>query len=237
MIELRGVTKRYGRSVTGAADVSLSIGRGRLVALFGPSGSGKTSVLHLIGLLQDPDEGEILLDGRLISGLAEREAAAVRRRSFGFVFQSFGLLPLLSAEENVMVALRLLGEGGEKARRRVRKALEEVGLAHRASHRPAELSGGEQQRVALARALVHSPVVLLADEPTGELDSSTGAYVLALLKKVAEGGTTVVVATHDPAALEVVDAAYFMRDGAVHEPDRAELELWLTEGEGTLAGR
>ena len=112
-----------------------------------------------------------------------------------------------------------------------------VDLLHRAGHRPSEMSGGEQQRVALARALAHSPRVLLADEPTGELDTATGAYVLDLLKRTARAGAAVVLATHDPAALEVVDTAYFMRDGAVHEPDRGELELWLTEGEGGLAGR
>ena len=159
----------------------------------------------------------------------------MRRQSLGFVFQSFGLVPLLTAEENVLVALRLLNLGGEKARERARAALEQVDLGHRAGHRPAELSGGEQQRVALARALVHSPKVLLADEPTGELDTATGAYVLGLLQQTARSGAAVVLATHDPAALEVVDTAYFMRDGEVHEPDRSELELWLTEGEGGLA--
>ena len=115
-------------------------------------------------------------------------------------------------------------------------ALAVVGLEERADHRPSELSGGEQQRVALARALVHSPRVLFADEPTGELDTSTAAYVLELMHRVARDGAAVVVATHDPAALEVVDAAYFVRDGTLHEPDKAELELWLTEGEGGLAG-
>ena len=135
-----------------------------------------------------------------------------------------------------MVALRLLGIGGDGARRKVQEALESVDLGPRANHRPSELSGGEQQRVALARALVHSPRVLFADEPTGELDTSTAAYVLELMHQVARAGAAVVLATHDPAALEVVDTAYFVRDGALHEPDKAELELWLTEGEGDLAG-
>jgi putative ABC transport system ATP-binding protein len=237
LIELRHVSKRFGQGAVGALDVSLVFPAGRMVALFGPSGSGKTTVLHMIGLLMSPDEGEIWLEGRRVDGLSERASAAVRRESLGFVFQSFGLVPLLTAEENVMVALRLLKIGGDKGRERARAALEIVDLGHRAGHRPSEMSGGEQQRVALARALVHSPRVLLADEPTGELDTATGAYVLDLLRQTARAGAAVVLATHDPAALEVVDTAYFMRDGEVHEPDRAELELWLTEGEGGLATR
>ena len=183
LIELRHVSKRFGQGAVGALDVSLAFPAGRMVALFGPSGSGKTTVLHMIGLLMSPDEGEIWLEGRRVDGLSERASAAVRRESLGFVFQSFGLVPLLTAEENVMVALRLLKIGGDKARERARAALEMVDLGHRAGHRPSEMSGGEQQRVALARALVHSPRVLLADEPTGELDTATGAYVLDLLRR------------------------------------------------------
>ncbi|MBN2113906.1 MAG: ABC transporter ATP-binding protein [Acidimicrobiia bacterium] len=236
LAELRHVSKRFGQGAVGAVDVTLGFPAGRMVALFGPSGSGKTTVLHMLGLLLPPDEGEIWLDGRRVDGLAEGASAAVRRRSLGFVFQSFGLVPLLTAEENVTVALRLLNIGGDRAREKARAALEVVDLGRRAGHRPAEMSGGEQQRVALARALVHSPKLLLADEPTGELDTATGAYVLDLLRRTARNGAAVVLATHDPAALEVVDTAYFMRDGTVHEPDRAELELWLTEGEGGLAG-
>jgi ABC-type lipoprotein export system ATPase subunit len=237
LVELRHVSKRFGQGAIGALDVSLAFYPGRMVALFGPSGSGKTTVLHMMGLLLPPDEGEIWLEGRRVDGLSDKAAAAVRRQSLGFVFQSFGLVPLLTAEENVMVALRLLNQGGEKARERAQAALATVDLRHRGGHRPAEMSGGEQQRVALARALVHSPKVLLADEPTGELDTATGAYVFDLLRRTARAGAAVVLATHDPAALEVADTAYFMRDGEVHEPDRGELELWLTEGEGGLAGR
>ena len=205
-----------------------------MVALFGPSGSGKTSILHIMGLLQSPDSGEVWLDGERIDGLQERRAAEVRSKQLGFVFQSFGLLPLLSAQENVAVALRLLGIAGETARTRIAAALKVTDIAHRANHRPGEMSGGEQQRVALARAIVHSPKVILADEPTGELDTNTAAYVLDLLHGIAEGGGTVIIATHDPIALEIVDTAYFVRDGTLHTPDRAELQLWLTEGEGEL---
>lgn len=236
MIELRNISKRYGRGAVGADDVSVSIEAGQMVALFGPSGSGKTSILHIMGLLQDADEGEILLDGERIDGLGEGAASTIRREQLGFVFQSFGLLPLLTARENVEVSLRLLGVGGEGARSRVQAALEAVGIAHRADHRPSEMSGGEQQRVALARALVHAPKAILADEPTGELDTTTAVYVLDLLKQVAGAGTAVVIATHDPVALEAVDRAYFVRDGKLHEPDRDELQLWITEGTGSLSG-
>ena len=234
MIELKNVDKRFGRGAIGADDVSLVVEEGEMIALFGPSGSGKTTILHMMGLLLEPDSGEVWLDGERVDDLSERAAADIRRSKLGFVFQSFGLLPLLSAAENVEVAMRLLGSSD---RDRVTQALESVGLTHRAGHRPSEMSGGEQQRVALARALVHDPTVLFADEPTGELDTNTAAYVLDLFRQVAARGTTVVIATHDPLALEAVDRAFFVRDGALHEPDRDELQLWLTEGEGGLASR
>jgi len=235
MLELRNISKRYGRGAIGAEKVSLTVEAGSMVALFGPSGSGKTSILHIMGLLQSADSGEVLLGGERIDGLPEGRAAQVRSRDMGFVFQSFGLLPLLSARENVAVPLRLLGVGGEAARSRVETAMEAVGIAHRAAHRPAEMSGGEQQRVALARALVHAPKLILADEPTGELATSTATYVLELLHKIAEGGGTVVMATHDPLALDIVDTAYFVTDGTLHEPAPEELQLWAREGEGGLA--
>jgi putative ABC transport system ATP-binding protein len=237
MLELKNISKQYGRGAVGADDVSVTVEQGSMVALFGPSGSGKTSILHIMGLLQSADSGEVWLDGKRIDDLSERRAAEVRSRELGFVFQSFGLLPLLSAQENVAVTLRLLGIGGDTARKRVKAAMQAVGIDHRAEHRPGEMSGGEQQRVAIARALVHSPKVILADEPTGELDTSTAAYVLDMLHGIAEGGGTVVIATHDPVALEIVDTAYFVRDGTLHTPDRAELQLWLTEGQGTLRTR
>lgn len=236
-VVLNNVAKRYGRGAIGADDVSLSVNVGEMVALFGPSGSGKTSILHIIGLLQSADSGEVWLDGERVERISESAAAAIRRKTLGFVFQSFGLLPLLSATENVSVAMRLLGVGGETARKRVAEALEVVDLAQRAAHRPGEMSGGEQQRVAIARAIVHSPKVLLADEPTGELDTNTAAYMLGMLKRIAREGAAVILATHDPAALEWVDRAYFVRDGRLHEPDRDELELWLTEGESGGAMR
>jgi putative ABC transport system ATP-binding protein len=184
----------------------------------------------MIGLLQEPDSGEVWIDGGRVDGLSETLAAGIRRTKLGFVFQSSGLLPLLSAYENVDVALRLLGVGGRKARDRVMGALEAVDMVGRAQHRPGEMSGGEQQRVAIARALAHRPRYLLADEPTGELDTATGASILGLLRQVADEGTAVVIATHDPAAIDYVDGAQFVESGRLHLPNRDELTLWLTEG-------
>ncbi len=229
-LELRGVTKLYPGGAIGAQDVSMAVDPGEFVALFGPSGSGKTSLLHMSGLLLRPDSGEVLLDGERIDKLSEAAAARVRRTQLGFVFQTAGLLPLLSASENVDVSLRLIGISGREARERTAAALASVDMEGRAGHRPDELSGGEQQRVAIARALVHGPSYLFADEPTGELDTSTGAAILDLLRSVARDGTAVIMASHDPAAIHYVDRALFVQDGTLHTPTRQELSLWLTEG-------
>ena len=229
-MELRGVTKRYPNGAVGAVDVDLQVGSGRFVALFGPSGSGKTSQLHMLGLLQRPDSGEVWIDGERVDDISEGAAAKLRRTKLGFVFQSASLLTLASARENVDVSLRLNGHRGGDARRRVETVLASVGMEARMDHRPDEMSGGEQQRVSIARALVHEPSYLLTDEPTGELDTKTGADILQLLKDIAGAGTTVVMATHDPKAIEYVDEAYFVESGTLHEPRRDELELWLTEG-------
>jgi len=179
-LELRGATRRYPNGALGAVDVDLRVPNGQFVALFGPSGSGKTSQLHMLGLLQRPDDGEVWIDGDQVEGLSETAAAKLRRSKIGFVFQSAMLLGLLSARENVDVSLRLIGERGGSARKRVEEALDRVGMSERMDHRPDEMSGGEQQRVAIARALVHEPDYLLADEPTGELDTTTGAGILAI---------------------------------------------------------
>lgn len=229
-LELRGVTKKYPNGAVGALDVDLEVEPGSFVALFGPSGSGKTSQLHMLGLLQRPDKGEIWIDGERVDALSEGAAAKLRRTKLGFVFQSASLLRLASARENVDVSLRLAGARGGDARRRVEAILDSVGMAGRLDHRPDEMSGGEQQRVAIARALVHDPAYLLADEPTGELDTKTGADILQMLADIAEAGTTVVMATHDPKAIEYVDVAYFVQSGSLHLPNRDELALWLMEG-------
>lgn len=229
-LELIDITKHYPGGAIGAQDVTVAIEPGEFVAFFGPSGSGKTSLLQIAGLLMDADAGRVMLDGVQVSGLSESESADVRRSSLGFVFQTASLLPLLSARENVDVALRLLGVGGATARERVAAALDSVDMTDRADHRPDELSGGEQQRVAIARALAHEPRYLFADEPTGELDSATGAAVLGLLARVAESGTAVVMASHDPAAIDYVTGAYFVRDGVLERPSLTSLRLWLNEG-------
>jgi ABC-type lipoprotein export system ATPase subunit len=229
-LELRNATKRYPNGAVGALGVNLTVETGTFVSLFGPSGSGKTSQLHMLGLLQRPDDGEVWIDGQRVDELSEAAAADVRRSKLGFVFQSASLLTLASARENVDVSLRLNGGRGGDARRKVEATLEAVGMAGRLDHRPDEMSGGEQQRVSIARALVHDPKYLLADEPTGELDTHTGAGILEMLKDIADGGTTVVMATHDPAAIDYVDTAYFVRSGTLHIPNRDELNLWLTEG-------
>ena len=229
-LELRQVSKRYPNGAVGALGVDLAVSKGEFVALFGPSGSGKTSQIHMLGLLQRPDSGEVWIDGERVDDLSEGDAARLRRTRLGFVFQSASLIRLISARENVDVSMRLNGLRGSEAKERVEAALGAVGMLERMNHRPDEMSGGEQQRVSIARALVHEPEHLLADEPTGELDVSTGAGILAMLREIADGGTTVVVATHDPKALEFVDTAYFVESGALHLPGRDELALWLTAG-------
>lgn len=229
-IVLDSLEKVYPGGAIGAEHVSLEVRAGEFVGLFGPSGSGKTSIIHMAGLLMRPDTGTVHIDGTRVDDIGESAAAKVRRTKLGFVFQTSGLLPLLSAAENVGVTLRLLGIAGSPARERVEAVLEAVEMGHRLGHRPDELSGGEQQRVAIARAMVHEPAYLLADEPTGELDTNTGAGVLALLRSVSREKTSVVMASHDPAAVDYVDRALFVKDGRLTEPDREAIRAWIVEG-------
>jgi putative ABC transport system ATP-binding protein len=211
--ELRGVAKLFqrGPSIVRALDgIDLEIEAGGLVALEGPSGSGKTTLLQLLGALDRPSAGEIMFEGRDLSSLRDRELAELRLRSFGFVFQQFNLIPTLTAAENVEV--KLAPVGGDQ--RRALELLDEVGLAARAEHLPAHLSGGEQQRVAIARALSVEPRVVLADEPTGNLDSATGREIIDLLAGLAaEHGSTVIVATHDSELASRAPRRLVMRDG------------------------
>jgi putative ABC transport system ATP-binding protein len=219
MVETIGLVRDY---VTGAATVravdhvDLHIPRGQLVAVRGRSGSGKTTLLSLIGGLDRPTEGRVLLDGTAISELGEDQLVDLRRRRIGFVFQTVGLLPILSAAENVEVPLRLVSTEPRARTARVRELLELVGLGERVDHRPHELSGGEQQRVAIARALANGPELLLADEPTGQLDYETGRTIMALLRRLVHGeGITAIVATHDPSLIELADQVVELRDGGV----------------------
>ena len=196
--------------------VSLAADAGELVAVRGRSGSGKTTFLNILGGLDHPTSGRVTIDGHEVSAMSEDELVEVRRRSVAFIFQSFGLVPILSAAENVEIPLRLVRAEPRTRDARVRELLELVGLGDRAKHRPHELSGGEQQRVAIARALANRPRILLADEPTGQLDSETGHVIMALLRDVVRlEGVTAVVATHDPVMLDVADRVLELRDGSL----------------------
>jgi putative ABC transport system ATP-binding protein len=196
--------------------VDLEIARGEFVALVGPSGSGKSTVLNLVGGLDRSTEGEIWIDGTRLSGSDEKTLTRHRRQRVGFVFQSFNLLPRLTAEENVALPLMFSGVPEKERRARARALLEQVGLGERLTHRPTQLSGGEQQRVAIARALVGQPALLLADEPTGNLDTATGVEIMRLLKELnQEHGLTLLVVTHDPEVAAFADRVVRLRDGQV----------------------
>jgi putative ABC transport system ATP-binding protein len=196
--------------------VSIRIDRGEMVAIMGPSGSGKSTLLHLLGALETPTSGTIALAGRRFEGLGERELTLLRRETIGFVFQFFNLLPALSAEENVVLPALIAGRRDQATRERAVEMLERVGLGARREHLPAELSGGEQQRVSIARALLLEPELVLADEPTGNLDSRSSAEILALLGELNSAeGHTIVMVTHDPGAAATAGRVVFLRDGQV----------------------
>jgi putative ABC transport system ATP-binding protein len=217
--QLRGVSRTYGEgggAVSALRGVNLTIEQGEFVAVAGPSGSGKSTLLQLLGALDRPTEGVLLYETRELLRLGDGELARLRLEAFGFVFQQFNLIPTLTAQENVEVALAPTGDGAARRRSRARWLLEEVGLAARREHLPGQLSGGEQQRVAIARALANEPRVLLADEPTGNLDTATGEEVLRLLRRLSsEHGQTVVLVTHDAAIAERATRLVRMRDGQV----------------------
>ncbi|MCE2872259.1 MAG: ABC transporter ATP-binding protein [Xanthomonadales bacterium] len=201
MIELQGIVKRYvlgGETVLALAGVDLSIGRNEYVALIGPSGSGKSTLMNILGCLDSPTEGRYILNGRDTSSLRDDELATVRNREIGFVFQSFHLLPRQTALQNVMQPLMYRPMSAAERRGRAENALAGVGLGDRLDHRPNQLSGGQRQRVAVARALVGEPSILLADEPTGNLDSRTSAEIMALFDALHSSGQTVIVVTHEP---------------------------------------
>jgi putative ABC transport system ATP-binding protein len=220
MIQLTDVVKRFDgkRQVTALDHLSVRIDKGEMVAIVGPSGSGKTTLLNLIGCLDRPTSGEIVIDGRRIADLSDRELTIVRRDKIGFVFQFFNLLATLTATENVALPLHLRGWPRTKAVDRAREVLDLVGLDQRVDHLPEELSGGERQRVAIARALGITPPILLGDEPTGNLDTRTGADILALLQDLHQRlAVTVVLVTHDPQVAGSCSRAVHLRDGRVVE--------------------
>lgn len=221
LLEASGLGKIYTTGpapVTALRDVDLAVEPGTVVVVRGRSGSGKTTLLNLLGGLDEPSTGSVRLDGELLSDMGEEERSEMRRSRIGFIFQAFGLIPILTAAENVEVPLRLVKTPPGERRERGRVLLELVGLGDRAGHRPAELSGGEQQRVAIARALANRPRLLLADEPTGQLDSVTGKAIIDLLAALVHSeGIAAIVATHDPAPLALADRVIELRDGRADE--------------------
>ena len=221
IVEAREITKVFPMAagpVIAVRDVSLRVERSDSVAIWGPSGCGKSTLLHLLGCVETPSSGALVFEHRDVSALADAERSDMRLTKIGFVFQRFFLLPMLTAWENVELPQAEAGASRDSRRRRTAELLDYVGLAHRAYHRPSQLSGGEMQRVAIARALANRPVLLLADEPTGELDRATGAQIAALFDRVHADGTAVVIVTHDMALASRARRRLVMRDGRI-EPD------------------
>ena len=224
VIELTGLGKTYAAGslrVEALAGVSLTIEAGEMVAIVGPSGSGKSTLMHILGCLDVPTTGTFRLAGRDVAALPEDELAEVRNRSIGFVFQQFNLLPYLTAWRNVELPLVYAGIEPAERRDRARRALAQVGLADRADHRPGELSGGQQQRVAIARAIVTDPALVLADEPTGNLDSASTAEVLGLLADLHGRGRTIVLITHEPDIAAAAGRVLRIHDGRLSQPEPA----------------
>lgn len=224
VIRLEGLTKRYPMGERGTVEairgLDLEVRRGEYVAIMGPSGSGKSSLMNILGCLDRPSSGRYWLDGRDVSQLGDREQARVRNERIGFVFQSFNLLPRATALENVELPLVYRGVPAKERHARAKAALESVGIAGRVSHRPSELSGGECQRVAIARALVTRPSLLLADEPTGNLDSANTAEILALFREIHAKGNTIIVVTHEESVAFEAARVVRMRDGRIVQDGR-----------------
>ena len=219
VLEAKEVRKQYKlgkHTVDALAGVNFQVEKGEFVAIMGPSGSGKSTLLHLLGGLDSPSQGNIVLAEQSLAKLSERKATLVRRHNVGFVFQFFNLLPTLNAEENILLPVIIDGKNPKKYRDRLNSLLALIGLSDRRHHKPDQLSGGEQQRVAIARSLITEPAILLADEPTGNLDSKTGTAIMELLRRSCqELQQTVIVVTHDPKAAAYADRVIFLRDGLI----------------------
>ena len=226
ILETDGVGKQYQMgqvTVNALSGVDFSVESGEFVAVMGPSGSGKSTLLHLLGGLDQPTDGGVALDGRALADLSDKQITLIRRRKVGFVFQFFNLIPTLNAEENIALPLLIDGQRLRDYQERIDRLLALVGLTERRHHRPDQLSGGEQQRVAIARALVTEPAIVLADEPTGNLDSKSGDGVLKLLRQLCdELGQTIVMVTHDPKAAGYADRIVFLQDGQIIDEMRLD---------------
>jgi len=226
IIRMEGIRKIYDTGtvrVEALKEVDLSVGKGEFVAIVGPSGSGKSTLMNLIGCLDTPTEGEYLLAGERVAGLSRDQLADVRNRRVGFVFQNFNLLPQISALENVAMPLLFGGVPPRKRRERAAELLAKVGLADRMDHRPTELSGGQMQRVAIARAMAMNPDILLADEPTGNLDSTSGGDIMSVFSDLWKAGSTLLVITHDKSLARRASRIVEIRDGRIVKEDREEI--------------
>jgi putative ABC transport system ATP-binding protein len=233
ILEAEQVHKRYQlgqHTIQALAGVDFTVEKGEFVAIMGPSGSGKSTLLHLLGGLDVPTEGEIILGGKKLSKLNERQTTLARRHNVGFVFQFFNLIPTLTAEENIQLPLIIDGKDPKKYADRLERILTLVGLKDRRDHRPDQLSGGQQQRVALARALITEPAIVLADEPTGNLDTKSGKVIMELLEQSCrELNQTVIVVSHDPRATAYAERVIFLRDGSIVHTFRPDAKLPLSE--------
>jgi len=226
LVELRNVSKIYhlgGEEIRALDDVTLDIDNGEFISIIGPSGSGKSTLMHILGCLDSPTKGTIQLDGVMIHNASARQLAAMRNQKIGFVFQFFNLLPKLNVLQNVELPMIYSGISGRERRDRAMAALEMVGMANRAKHRPSQLSGGQQQRTAIARALVNNPRIVFADEPTGNLDSHTGDAILKLFRQLSQEGRTIVLVTHDPEIAAVTPRRIEIRDGKI--ADKVDMTL------------
>ena len=227
LIQLEGVTKVFVTEdveTHALAGIHLEIRKGEYVSIAGPSGCGKSTLLAILGLLDSPTEGSYTLNGQAVGNLKLGDRARIRNREIGFIFQAFNLIGDLTVYENVELPLTYRGMGGAERRTRVHEALERVGMGHRVKHYPSQLSGGQQQRVAVARALVGSPSILLADEPTGNLDSANGEQVMELLKELHRGGATICMVTHDPRYALLADRSIHLFDGRIVEEEQARAQ-------------
>jgi len=240
IIRAENVKKRYsliGEEVWALKGVSLEVYRGEFLAIMGPSGSGKSTLFNQIGALDQPTEGKVFFDGQSVFDLSESQQAWFRCNKIGYIFQTFNLIQVMSAMQNVMLPMKFQGATQQEAEQRATRILERVGLGHRIHHKPFELSGGQQQRVAIARALANTPTVILADEPTGNLDTKTGTEIIELLKELnREENVTVISATHDPKMLKQCDRVCWVLDGKIDKVSTGA-EFNLDEMEADRAGR